>query len=119
MDIQDIDWNKLYTIVRVMRKIEFMDSGCWEWRGAISGKHAQVRKSDGVIEYAHRYILELVGIPLTKKDVVCHLCDNQRCINPDHLSVGNRTINGWDRNILKIPQMIRVLKSCGYDVIKR
>lgn len=117
MNIQDIDFDKLYNIVRVLRKVEFTQSGCWQWRGTTSGKYAQIRVGKNV-DYAHRYILVLMGVPLNKKDVVRHLCDNPLCINPEHLSVGNTTINGWDKAILKIPQMIRVLKSAGYDAIK-
>ena len=118
MEIKDIDFDKLYNVARVLRKVEFMDSGCWEWRGAITNKHSQIRSGDKV-EYAHRYILKLIGVPLTRKDVVCHLCDNPMCVNPDHLSVGNTTLNGWDRNLLKIPQMIRLLRSAGYDVARK
>ena len=117
MKLQDIDFDKLYNIARVLRKVEFMDSGCWEWRGTQTHKHGQIRNGANV-EYTHRYILTLIGVPLTKADVVCHICDNPICVNPEHLRVGNSTLNGWDKNILKIPQMIRLLRSAGYDVIR-
>jgi hypothetical protein len=31
--------------------------------------------------------------------LVQHSCDNRRCVNPDHLSLGNDSTNAWDKQV--------------------
>ena len=77
---------------------EKVESGCWEWFGAIDpsgyGTHG---RSPGKECRAHRiaYIRAKGEIP--EGLVVRHTCDNRRCVNPDHLLVGTKTDNANDR----------------------
>ncbi len=70
--------------------------GCWEWTGGVNKDgYGQVGDSGGTIG-AHRASAELFkgGIPTGK--LVMHICDNRRCVNPDHLSFGSSRINSQD-----------------------
>lgn len=72
-------------------------NGCWEWRGApdISG-YGRIWR-DGRSEQAHRAAWLVFKGPLPEEACVLHRCDNRRCVNPDHLFIGDRGTNNTDR----------------------
>lgn len=68
--------------------------GCWEWTGALS----HTRKGPAYPEFTrrvepgkyrvfkgHRAMYELHVGPIPEGYVVDHLCENTRCVRPDHL----------------------------------
>lgn len=67
---------------------------CWEWQGALTdrgyGRWGYSKR--GTIR-AHRasFILTHGSIPDSLS--ILHSCDNRRCCNPGHLSVGTQTEN--------------------------
>ena len=76
-------------------------SECWVWRGTINSSHGYGECSIGsrgsITRWrAHRlsYILHHGEIP--EGLVVMHSCDNRRCVNPAHLSVGTLRDNAVD-----------------------
>jgi hypothetical protein len=61
--------------------------GCWEWEGASTpAGHGHLRR-DGRSVYAHRKMLEIMGVAVPRGRWVVHACGNPRCVRPDHLDV--------------------------------
>ncbi|HEU4986833.1 MAG TPA: HNH endonuclease [Rhizobiaceae bacterium] len=72
------------------------DGQCWEWQRAHNGQGYGRLTVNGRQVYAHRLSFELAGGVIPDGLDVLHECDNPRCINPEHLSVGTRSKNMAD-----------------------
>lgn len=81
---------------RFLAKVEKTD-GCWLWLCASTPRGYGRFFFRGKPRYAHRVALELLGgISVAGDAVVMHSCDNPRCVNPAHLSIGTQTENMRD-----------------------
>ena len=70
--------------------------GCWTWTASCTkAGYGQIRRKGGVF-YAHRLVYELAHGPIPPGLFVLHSCDNRRCVNPDHLSIGTAQDNTQD-----------------------
>jgi len=71
---------------------------CWEWVGAISADNYGIFYSNGKTQQrAHRFIVELrSGKKIPPGKLVCHKCDNSKCVRPGHLYIGTATDNNRD-----------------------
>jgi len=73
------------------------DSECWEWTASRTlGGYGQMEVA-GKFQSAHRmsWVIAFGAIP----DDMCvlHKCDNPRCVNPNHLFLGDTKDNVMDR----------------------
>lgn len=75
------------------------NSGCWLWTGDMAStgyglitlKHNGARRRTG----AHRISCSMINGDLGA-NLALHKCDNKLCVNPNHLYVGNKSLNGLD-----------------------
>lgn len=92
------------------------DGGCWEWTRITNGDgYGQLRVA-GRMVYAHRLAYELGIGPIPDGMHILHQCDNPRCINPAHLSIGTQSQNMKecsDRGRAKIPKPIKLGEENG------
>lgn len=72
------------------------DDECWPWRGFLNGNGRGRFRLNGVSTPASRasWMLNIGEIPPGL--VVCHSCDNPKCVNPNHLWLGTIKDNQMD-----------------------
>ena len=84
---------------RFWEKVDKCENGCWEWRVYTSDGYGRI-DNDGKNMLSHRLSYE-IHHPLTQpiqdiKLFVMHSCDNPKCVNPAHLSLGTHQDNMAD-----------------------
>lgn len=92
--------------MRVLRKASLAAQrptrgGCWRWPGATDEKGRGRIWMNGTIQIAHRAVWMALGREIPTGKLLCHHCDNPRCVNPDHLYVGTHADNGRDMSVRK------------------
>lgn len=74
--------------------MEYKDE-CWEWRGSVARGYGVVNFGPEWASLAHR-----VSYHLREDDpgeqYVLHQCDNKKCVNPNHLYLGDQSKNMED-----------------------
>lgn len=73
------------------------ENNCWNWRGALfTNGYGQFRWGKRKVK-AHRIAWWLLYGPIPYGKIICHTCDNKRCVNPNHLFMGTHKDNAEDR----------------------
>ncbi len=70
-------------------------NGCWEWLGLLQSGYGYLFAFGKVVR-AHRFSFELFSGPIPADLMVLHRCDNRRCVNPNHLFLGDAGDNMRD-----------------------
>ena len=66
---------------------------CWNWLGPLNERgYGQFRVGQRMIR-AHRVLWEWLVADIPEGLVLDHLCENQRCVNPDHLEPKTQRAN--------------------------
>ena len=68
---------------------------CWEWQGVMHRTGYGCFRQHGKFQYAHRASYEAFHGPIGDL-LICHRCDNPKCIHPDHLFLGTHEENMAD-----------------------
>lgn len=90
-------------------------SGCWNWKGGVmKNGYGQFMTTVHVKEYAHRVSYQIFYGDIPEGLIICHKCDNKKCVNPAHLYAGTRTDNLID-TYSKYPQSIHRAENGGME----
>lgn len=85
-------------------------SDCVLWEGAVNSGGCPVTWYKGKIKYAHRVIMDA-----KENEIVMHLCDTPRCVNPQHRKLATHAENSADM-VKKKRQAVG--ESCGNSKLK-
>lgn len=83
-------------VARFWSNITKTASGCWIWRGTITGRGYGSVKYGVKTHSTHRMAYSLINGTIPDGMQVCHKCDIPACINPEHLFLGTASDNQQD-----------------------
>jgi len=93
------DVKRGYDSARLKQYVRVNRQGCWVWQRSMNGSGYGVAIHQGKHWLAHRLsavIHKIANHRHIEHNVVLHDCDNPRCINPKHLTIGTQKQNVQD-----------------------
>ena len=82
---------------RISNRYSISKSGCHEWTSYLSKKgYAKINYKGKCFGIAKLIFEKKLNRKLKKGYETCHICNNSKCINPEHLYEGTHRQNGRD-----------------------
>ena len=81
---------------RFWDKVDEKNDGCWVWQASTRSGYGAF-KIDGKVYSSHRISYQLRKGEIPENALVLHHCDCRKCVNPEHLYLGDYTDNLEDR----------------------
>lgn len=82
---------------RLSARSQKAGNGCIEWLGQLdAGGYGKIVVPNRGTQRTHRMAYELSKGKIPFGSLVLHKCDNRKCINPDHLYLGDHADNARD-----------------------
>lgn len=82
--------------VKFLKKINKTET-CWNWTGRLDiGGYGRFCQGNAHWTKAHRTAYQLWKGQIPQGQVVRHMCNNRKCVNPAHLEVGTHKDNTAD-----------------------
>jgi hypothetical protein len=102
------------TLDRFLKKIKISNNDCWEWQAQIDqGGYGKFQSG-----FAHRWSYRYYkGDPTGL--LVCHSCDNRKCVNPNHLWLGTHRDNMNDMVKKKKPRNRPSYKKKYFELLEK
>ena len=74
------------------------EDDCWNWLASTSGvgRYGKAKKN-GITTSTHRMAWIIANGLIPEDMQVLHKCDNKRCVNPNHLFLGDQSDNMIDK----------------------
>lgn len=82
------------TKIDVFRSLTDFSGDCWNWNGPRSDGYGNICVGLKVVR-VHRFSFVIFN-GRDPEQLVCHHCDNQMCVNPDHFFEGDHHANNMD-----------------------
>ena len=83
---------------RYWKKVDVgYDDECWRWTAATDKKwgYGWFRIGRRMVK-AHRVSWQMKHGHLKVGEMLCHTCDNPKCVNPSHMYIGDNLTNAHD-----------------------
>lgn len=103
MDKRKLRTNKVPIEKEIERFLSRVDkkseSECWIWAGRTNPDgYGQFDCRNSTVP-SHRYMWSMLNGEIPQGMVICHRCDNPKCVNPSHLFLGTVQDNVRDRDM--------------------
>lgn len=80
----------------IIENITIDENSCWNWNKSCSSSGYGQFTKNKIYYNTHRYVYEILNGQIDSNSDIRHLCNNRKCCNPEHLTIGTHKENYYD-----------------------